>query len=314
MSRLTNPNRVNIMSRHLQLFIMPLIAVMGAVMSIVLVPYGAQGATIFEDAIVYYDFEETGQAVLDQSTTTAINLQLGSTGGVDANDPARTAGKSGSGLGFTLANGDIATSDSDQNALDFDGGDPFTVAGWFRRPDNAVTLSQLVTKMDTPGSYPGWLFNWRGSSTSANANGIELLLRDNAGGASDGLLAVRSEAVVTTDWVHLAATYDGSATVGGIQLYADGQLLGLGSDANNTQDVSFETTSVTNNNAPFNIGGRNNIGNFDGFADDVAVWDRVLTQSEILEAMAIVPEPSGIALVGLAILSVALRRRRIESI
>lgn len=73
------------------------------------------------------------------SGTTAIDLQLGSTSGSDSEDPTRTTGYNGSGLSYD--GDDFATSDADVDALDFNGDEAFSVAGWMKRTDGyAVQL------------------------------------------------------------------------------------------------------------------------------------------------------------------------------
>ncbi len=102
--------------------------------------FGANAsAALIDEAVVFYTFEESGQTVNDVSGTTAIDLQLGSTSGSDSEDPTRTTGYNGSGLSYD--GDDFATSDADVDALDFNGDEAFSVAGWMKRTDGyAVQL------------------------------------------------------------------------------------------------------------------------------------------------------------------------------
>lgn len=108
----------------------------------------------------------------------------------------------------------------------------------------------------------------------------------------DGRLDVFSDPVTTSDWVHIAVTYAGGGQGSDVSFFVNGALVGT---TVNVEDLS--ATDVTNNTAPFNLGGRDDTGSFIGAMDNVGVWDRVLSASEV-EALAI-PEPASVVLVGL---------------
>lgn len=142
-------------------------------------------AGVIDDAVVYYDFEGTGQTVADQSGTPKIDLTLGANGAVSSDDPDRTAGKFGNGL--TFVSGDVVSSGSDENALDFNADDPFSVAGWFRRDDaRGVSQKFLLSKMDPSGPFPGWFLTWRDSGISSGPDALNFFMRDNQDTTSDG--------------------------------------------------------------------------------------------------------------------------------
>lgn len=260
-------------------------------------------AGVIEEAEVYYAFEGSGQIVEDRSGGTDIDLQMGSTSGSDANDPTRTTGKVGSGLSFD--GDDVAHSVVDVDRLDFNADDAFSVAGWFRRATAAGTIQKfLMSKMTPSGAYPGWFMAWRDDGISTNPNSLLFYMRDNEGSSGNGALQIYTNPVTNTDWVHVAVTYDGSSNPSGVQFYLDGQPLGV----DRTGD-DLEPTDVTDNGTPFNLGGRADTGSWDGLQDEIGVWNRVLTESEVQETMTGIPEPGSGLLLVIAGMGLLWRRR-----
>ena len=89
----------------------------------------------------------------------------------------------------------------------------------------------------------------------------------NVGGANRVLSAGPQLPVKT--WTHLAATYDGSTQ----RLYVNGQLVG-----SRPQAGGMSTTG-----GKLRIGGNNSVwGDFIGYIDEVRVYNRALTQAEIV--------------------------------
>ena len=131
-------------------------------------------------------------------------------------------------------------------------------------------------------------------------NGTPGVLNYNWGGAANGDYGQGSGTnLYDGTWYHVAATYDSATSTK--RLYLDGVELGTG-------------LVVTNN---LNVQGSNfRIGNaifdselFNGLIDDVRVYDNALSQSEI-SALASIPEPSAVALLGLGGLALLIRRRK----
>ena len=91
-------------------------------------------------------------------------------------------------------------------------------------------------------------------------------------GATDQ--AVRGTArISTTDWTHLAMTYDGSVQ----RLYVNGVLAG----------THAQTGNMAVGNQPLRIGGNGSFPGefFKGLIDEVKVYNRALTAAEILAEM-----------------------------
>lgn len=209
---------------------------------------------------------------------------------------------------MTFDGDDVASSGTDENRLDFNGGDAFSVAGWFRR-DTASGKSQkfLMSKMDPNETFPGWFLAWRDNNAhpSTTTNLLNFFMRDDSGGSGNGFLEVQSDPVTSSDFVHIAVTYDGSGNTDGVNFYLNGQTLNVKSSQAKSP---FDDTTSTDNAAPFNLGGRDDVGSFIGAMDNVGVWERVLSESEI-QTLAI-PEPATVALVGLGGVMLLSRRRR----
>jgi hypothetical protein len=78
--------------------------------------------------------------------------------------------------------------------------------------------------------------------------------------------------ITTGEWFHVAFTSDGT----NLKLYINGTQEG--------GDVSFPNSLIYDGNCNFDIGARNNGGiPFTGTMDEVKVWNRALTQSEITQ-------------------------------
>ena len=77
-------------------------------------------------------------------------------------------------------------------------------------------------------------------------------------------------------WHHIAVTYDGSGNASGVSIYIDGS-------ADTTNIVADNVGPSTTNSKSFNISSYNDgaIGHFGGKIDDVAVYDKELTSSEV---------------------------------
>lgn len=112
----------------------------------------------------------------------------------------------------------------------------------------------------------------------------------------------------TQEWVNVITTYDSVTDT--LNSYINGTLV----SRINSDNEQVGTTIDAGNGLV--IGGhRGGTGrNFDGFIDDVAVWDGVISSSEISriqsEPVVAIPEPSGVILGFVGLVSGALSRRR----
>lgn len=143
-------------------------------------------------------------------------------------------------------------------------------------PLGAKTISLWIRTPDTPQQT--LLDNM--SSSSAN-NGTDLLMtgggtvRFISGRGSAGNLRfdiTTTQAVDTDEWIHIAATWNGTTAANGVSIYINGSL--------NVQGTATHTEIVnaTNN---LMIGETNfyNLENFEGEMDEISIWNRALTQT-----------------------------------
>lgn len=179
---------------------------------------------------------------------------------------------------FTVLLGAISRINAQQNALAFDGvndyvqtdyqgvlgGSPRTVEAWINLP--------------TTTSGENLIVDWG----SDNVNGYRFTVRaTNISGAYKLRVEVKNGFVNgnTTlndgNWHHIAVTYNGALPNKMFKLYVDGNL-----------DAEGDASATVNTNASVNlIIGRRIVASFGGYfkgkIDDVRIWDKALTQSEI---------------------------------
>lgn len=187
-----------------------------------------------------------------------------------------TADSSGNSHAGTLNGATWTTQGKYGNALSFNGssasvalgnwnisGSGLTLTAWVRATDWKATEDvRIISKATGTQEQEHW---WMLSE-----NGGKPRFRLKAGGSTSTL--VGSSTLPLTTWVHLAATYDGAI----MRLYQDGGLVGS----------LAKTGAIDQGTASINIG-RNPVGGnyFSGIIDEVRVYNRALTISEIQTEM-----------------------------
>jgi hypothetical protein len=199
--------------------------------------------------VAYYRFDEgTGATAADSSG----NLNNGTISGASW----AASGRFGSALSFNGTNSIVNIADAD--SLDLTTG--MTLEAWVN--PSALTGYRTVVMKDVPGELSYALYASDG--TRPNAWG-------RVGSVSTGVLG--SGALPVNSWTHLAATYNGAA----LALFVNG-----------TQVASKALTGTLRTSTnPLHIGGNAVWGEyFAGLIDEVRIYNRALSQTEIQADMA----------------------------
>jgi hypothetical protein len=171
----------------------------------------------------------------------------------------------------------LSISDANQTGLDIT--NEITVSAWI----NAQTLSGstnyvIASKYNTSG-------NQRSYVLVAYGPRLNMTLSSNGTANVDSLTANNS--LSTGTWYHVAGVYDGSY----IKLYINGEL-----NENNTGPYFNPlpySDGIHPGTADFNIGAASGGDRFDGIVDEVRVYNRALTGSEIADLSNWGPGPVG---------------------
>ncbi len=145
------------------------------------------------------------------------------------------------------------------NEASFDFTTSFTVSFWMKTSGFVNRWEQLVGKGDS-----AWSIERQDKSSRISFTTF--------GPTSDNLVSVRS--LADNGWHHVAGVYDGAIK----RIYVDGQL-----EASRPYNRTLRT-----NNFPVRLGYNQEYpaGQYSGWLDDVRIYDRALTQTEIAEDMA----------------------------
>ncbi|MCW1925937.1 LamG domain-containing protein [Luteolibacter arcticus] len=295
----------------------------------------AQGA-ITAGLVGYFDFEDSGitnQAGAVGSTAVptfengANTLGAAATGVFGASSDT-SGGKVGNGILFSATTGSSTAGVTIPIGFGTgqDLGASFTVSSWVKLNSSPATTAT--------NRY----FVYEGGTLAAGNYDISLSVRDTTGtfgdvntladnfqffsqggtggdgasgpsGSTEGRTLTASAATAPGQWVHLVQTYQAGATNTTVTTYLNGVAFG-----------SVLTNLNTNISSAGFVLGRARSGSndraFDGIIDEVAMWNRGLTQEEITEVYTLgvngqaVPEPSAAIFGGLAGMLALLRRRR----
>jgi hypothetical protein len=144
------------------------------------------------------------------------------------------------------------------------GDDGITIAAWFRADDFDITDARILSKADSSSSSRHWFM----LSTRGDSGEDRLRFRLKADGTTNEVLAGQG-ALQTDEWVFAVCTYDGKM----MRLYKDGEEI----------DATPITGKVSTDSSINVHIGANPVGGkwFDGLIDEVAVWRRSLSATEI---------------------------------
>ncbi|MDC0270086.1 LamG domain-containing protein [bacterium] len=273
------------------------LALAAAMASLALTATSAQAATIAyrnlilsDSPVAYYQFDET-------SGTTALNS--GSSG----------ATQNGTHAGGTLTVGQTSAHPFLGTAYDFDGGfvtaaaiptglSEWTMEAWI----NTRAGSGTVLSNDAGGWNDDAIIGMspEGGISGVAAGEFGISQQSAPGGPRDGVGAT----VASDEWHHVAMT--GSASDSTMSVYIDGVL--IASDTSPNVNFNFGTS------AGLFIGSKRVTADslFDGLIDEVAVYDSVLSTSDLAARANFnpIPEPTSAILGGMGALILLRRRRR----
>jgi chitodextrinase len=192
------------------------------------------------------------------------------------------ADASGNGKTGTLANGVTWATGHSGNALSFDGGTGYvtvngggvlanlrstgvTVSAWVKLASSGAGGGGRV--LDKNGGGGGWVLKMNGNSLQFSGDSFA-----TASARRDSAVAMSMNT-----WQHVAATWDGSTSGSQIHVYVNG----VASDGVTSDGAG---AVIDDSAGPLGIGNRPSDAarGFDGLIDDVQVYNRVLTPSEVL--------------------------------
>jgi hypothetical protein len=162
--------------------------------------------------IAHWTFDEgTGQTAADSIGTN--DGTLGTTAGVDANDPTWACVTGGYALDFDGTD-DLVDAGS---AATLDDLGPMTITGWIKPRDPGVDhVQKIFAKGTSSGSTGRWFLEI--DDTDPEIDSLEFL----KGGTSNTDRTTSNLAVSWDTWQHIAITWDGSTTAANVHIYKDG--------------------------------------------------------------------------------------------
>jgi Concanavalin A-like lectin/glucanases superfamily len=154
---------------------------------------------------------------------------------------------------------------------------PFSLEAWFVSYRGGSSIQNIIRKSNYPASSPGagyWI------RLSQNTQTIEFFVGETVG-VPNFPRALITAPVSRGVWIHVVGTKD---PAGNIELYLDGRRVG---------GANIAPTFSVNADAPFTLGAWNDGSGrsefFSGHMNDIAVYDRALSPSEI-HALFITPK------------------------
>ncbi len=186
------------------------------------------------------------------------------TGTCGAACPIATAGKIG---GAQLFNGTDEVSVADDNSFDWGSSDSFSIEFWMKTPGSSTCDgNQVVVGRNDSSTGLQWWVGCSGSGGMADFN-----LYDTSG---SGTFVKGVTDLTDGQWHHVVAVRDGVANK--IDIYVDGVKEG---SADGTYSYGFGSDR------PLNIGwlSQSPYYRFDGTVDDVAIYNRALSDTEIMQ-------------------------------
>jgi hypothetical protein len=233
--------------------------------------------------VSYWQFDEgSGTTTADSKNGNNGNIQTG---------VSWTTGKIGNGLDFPGAGTDgyvdVGVIDVFSNYIDLGTFDvlpasDITILGWFKADDFGVNDGRIITKATGTGTDDHyWMLGTRGVG-GQGASPYRMRFRVSLGGSTETLIDGGGSGSLTdtvgtnvdlaaNTWYFAAAVYDGST----MDIYLDGVLIASAAQTG-TRDTN--TAQVWMGDNPISVDVNRP---FDGIIDEVALFSRALSESEI---------------------------------
>ena len=150
---------------------------------------------------------------------------------------------------------------------------PFSYGLWFRT-GNVTQSGSILARMDEKNGFRGWDI-----MQAANKLSVHIISQ----WPGDALkVSTAKPALRAGVWQHLFVTYDGKGKVGGLRIYVDGVDTPVKADAASLKGSIVTTT-------PTKIGQRSSTPLREGSVQDIRLYDRQLTATEVQTLAKVVP-------------------------
>ena len=280
-------------------------------------------STLLNNLVAYYDFEGSGSAGLENKVvgSTSFDGAKVTTGSFDSSANPSGPGFTGqasfnggdgiSNRGTMLAGAALNLVDARNDAVTIPIGTgagglgtSFTVSTWFYLAPGATNISNRYHVFE-----PAANFDISFGTTSVGGTITGPSPSYTYASYINSAASVNSTALANSAWHQVVQTFSSNGTITTLTVYIDGTALATTPTAN-TSDIAF--TSLYLGRARDGSGDRE----WDGMLDEVGIWDRALSASEVTELRglgqagnSLVPEPSTFGL-ALSTIAFALWRRR----
>jgi len=160
---------------------------------------------------------------------------------------------------------------ANEGNFDFDRTDPFSVECWIYCTDldNTIYGDQVFSKAQS---------GYRGISALVGSSGaISVNLTSDSGSGNQIHFNTGSATIIEGSWYHFTVTYDGSSTANGLIVYVN-------ASPKTRYNVVDSLTGTILTGDPFRVGNYGpfyNYRNFDGFIDEMVVYDKELSAAEV---------------------------------
>jgi len=210
-----------------------------------------------QDFAAYFPLDETeGKQVAGTSAGAESETLKGTVAGKSAWTTGRFHG------GFETNNKNYLQLGQHGN---FDHNETVSYGLWVKPKGNPAGAP--LAKMNEGNKHRGWDLYFTGNKASVH---IIHSWPDKA------IKVTTKRTIPKEKWTHLFATYDGSGKASGVKIYVNGKPEPV--DVN-TDSLAGQTTISE---VPLKAGGRHKSSTFNGIVDDIRIYERVLSESEIV--------------------------------